>query len=251
MRKHTHLQFGNQNAEKTIVYLHGSTMSERAMTHFAPDGDFNNIFIAMPGHSQNTSEPLKTIDSMADYVVKLLIDLKDADLVSDDITLVGYSMGGCIASEVINTGKLDITRLVMLSSGTELKGCCPLLEAVEQMNPDEFDMNALFSNGFGSESNDEDIELATRILSDGISSKEVGLLDLLACNNYAISSHDKLSLPILVIAGDEDTVVPLDVSLSLCSKTPNSQLVILNGKGHAGVIELHKEVRQLIGEFCS
>jgi 3-oxoadipate enol-lactonase len=71
----------------------------------------------------------------------------------------------------------------------------------------------------------------------------------------AILGHDtyerlpKIKLPTLVIAGDNDRLVPVENSRVLASKIPGAELAILKVVGHEFFIEAAEEVNKIILDF--
>jgi pimeloyl-ACP methyl ester carboxylesterase len=71
----------------------------------------------------------------------------------------------------------------------------------------------------------------------------------------AIMGHDtyellpKIQLPTLVIAGDNDRLIPVENSQILASRIPEAELVILKGAGHEFFIEDAEEVNKTILDF--
>lgn len=71
----------------------------------------------------------------------------------------------------------------------------------------------------------------------------------------AIMGHDtyellsKIDLPALVIAGDNDRLIPVENSRILASRIPGAELVILKGPGHEFFIEDPEDVNRTILDF--
>ena len=71
----------------------------------------------------------------------------------------------------------------------------------------------------------------------------------------AIMGHDtyellpKIKLPTLVIAGDNDRLVPVENSRILDSKIPKADLVIIKGAGHVFFIEDAEESNKIVLDF--
>ena len=71
----------------------------------------------------------------------------------------------------------------------------------------------------------------------------------------AAGTHDtydrlpEIKLPTLVIAGDEDVLIPADNSRIIASRIPNAELVILEGMGHGFYTEANKETARILMDF--
>jgi len=71
----------------------------------------------------------------------------------------------------------------------------------------------------------------------------------------AIMGHDtyellpKITLPTLVIAGDNDRLIPVENSRILASRIPGAELAIIKGAGHEFFIEDAEEANKMILDF--
>jgi 3-oxoadipate enol-lactonase len=71
----------------------------------------------------------------------------------------------------------------------------------------------------------------------------------------AVMGHDtyellpKIELPTLVIAGDNDRLIPVENSRILASRIPEAELVILKGVGHEFFIEDAEEANKVVLDF--
>lgn len=71
----------------------------------------------------------------------------------------------------------------------------------------------------------------------------------------AIMGHDtyellpKIKLPTLVIAGDNDRLIPVENSRILASRIPGAELAIIKGAGHEFFIEAAEEVNKTVLDF--
>lgn len=60
---------------------------------------------------------------------------------------------------------------------------------------------------------------------------------------------DKLTMPVLVMAGEADQVVPVENSRVLAQKLPNARLVTFPNAGHLFIVERADEVNRIIIDF--
>jgi len=60
----------------------------------------------------------------------------------------------------------------------------------------------------------------------------------------------KLRIPVLMIAGDQDSRIPIDKVKKQANTAPKVRLEILHGTGHMGFVEAEKESFKLIKEFA-
>ena len=82
----------------TVVFLHGTGQDHSIWvlpTRYFARHDRNVLAVDLPGHGRSGGEPLKTIEAMADWAVRLL----DAAGLSK-AAIVGHSMGSLVAIAV-------------------------------------------------------------------------------------------------------------------------------------------------------
>ena len=62
---------------------------------------------------------------------------------------------------------------------------------------------------------------------------------------------DKISVPTLIIVGDQDTATPLEKSKRMYARIQGAELVVIPGAGHTSTVEEPEAVNQAIDEFLS
>ena len=70
-----------------------------------------------------------------------------------------------------------------------------------------------------------------------------------ACRAHdALADVGAISQPTLVIAGEQDTVTPPELSVQLADRLPNAELVSLDA-GHSSFVERPGEWLEIVGRF--
>ena len=59
------------------------------------------------------------------------------------------------------------------------------------------------------------------------------------------------AFPVLIIAGQQDQLVPIEKSRELFTAVPNAQTVVLENAGHLGMIESPDDVITAIRDFVA
>jgi pimeloyl-ACP methyl ester carboxylesterase len=78
------------------------------------------------------------------------------------------------------------------------------------------------------------------------------LNQLQAAINFNTESRvSEITVPTLVITGDQDQLVPAENSRNLAVKIPNANLVMIEGAGHSVFIERAEEFNQAVIEFLT
>ena len=82
---------------------------------------------------------------------------------------------------------------------------------------------------------------------------EILAVDLNACNNYSNGSQaaKTIDLPTLLILGELDKMVNLEVGKKFSSLLENSETHVINGCGHMIMIEKAFEMREKILKFLN
>ena len=82
---------------------------------------------------------------------------------------------------------------------------------------------------------------------------EILAVDLNACNNYSNGSEaaKTINLPTLIILGELDKMVNLEVGKKFSNLLANSKTHVINGCGHMIMIEKAFEMREKILKFLN
>ena len=164
----------------------------------------------------------------------------------DKFFLLGSSMGGIIAQEYALNHENRLLGLILGETNTGIGSIMPGEDVLKVLstptNPDSIDdlryrMSFAFSNHY-LENDREDFENFLQIRYNERNSDIKYMQQLAAIANF--SSEDRLgalSLPVCIITGDEDNIVPPENSRLLGNKIRNSTQVIIKNTGHLSMIE--------------
>ena len=95
---------GDNGSNITLVFLHGSTMTKGGMYPFASVfKEYNCIVFDLTGHGQSDADEPDQISGFAEDVEYSLNQLKEQSIVTEQVILLGYSMGGAITCEIVYT----------------------------------------------------------------------------------------------------------------------------------------------------
>jgi len=214
------------------------------------------------GHGQTqTPEGPVSMQLFAEDLRALLGELK-----IEKVCVLGYSMGGRIALEFALTYPEKTTGLIFANSVVRGVGDQMSEEQMKEMAERREQMMALFQTG-----NIEPIAdiMAERSLSPGFRErnpevfqkyKEVKLqndpkhyLTIMQSMAAAAASPPDLSLlrcPVLIIAGDKDGFMSLDVVKSMEKSIENSSSIVFS-TGHAAAIEVPEQFNRAVLDFLN
>ncbi|REH86968.1 alpha/beta fold hydrolase [Staphylococcus felis] len=137
---------GKKQSKYAIVLLHGAVMNYKIMTVFEKYlHDVRLIFINCPGRGQSTTLNRKDHD-LSDYATRVneaLVNIVETEHI-EKLAIIGYSMGGLIATKLAGYNTLPITHLIYLNSAAkidykEIRISKLMTEVIKEMTPDTND----------------------------------------------------------------------------------------------------------------
>ncbi|MGQ4871395.1 MAG: alpha/beta fold hydrolase [Candidatus Thorarchaeota archaeon] len=74
--------------------------------------------------------------------------------------------------------------------------------------------------------------------------------DLRACDRFDITARvGDIDLPVFVIHGDDDDIIPLGVAEELVRRLPRADIAIVRGSDHCPMVQQPEEFNRLLGKF--
>lgn len=252
--------------EPTFILLHGfgaSLFSWREVTQ--PLSQYGTVIAYDRPAFGLTERPLTWEGEnpySQDAQVELVIGLMDALGVARAI-LVGNSAGGTIAMLTALKHPQRVQSLILVDPAVYAGGGAPAWFRPLLRTPQMRHLGPLFARQIQTRG-PELIELAwhdpskiTPEILEGYK-KPLRLADwdkalwelTLASRESGLAERlDEFDLPILVITGDDDRIVPTEQSLRLADELPNAQLAVIPRCGHVPHEECPAEFMQAVVEF--
>jgi len=237
--------------EPPLVLLHGfgaSLFSWREVIHPLAENAFV-VAYDRPGFGL-TERPLPPYPQeespySTPAQVELVVGLMDS-LNIEEAVLVGNSAGGTIALQTALEHPDRITALVLLSPAVYEGGGTPAFVKPLFQLPQIQRLGPLFARNIRTwgqrllETAWHDPARITQDIYDGytrplqVENWDRALWELVLASEQPdlASRMEELSLPVLVITGDDDRVVPTENSIRLAGEIPGAELVVLPGCGH-------------------
>lgn len=200
----------------------------------------------------------------AEFFNRQLSDLLENQQVKDDITLIGYSMGGAIATAFAARRPLAVRQVILIAPAglrdIDLSGFKKLLQVpvvgtwlMLLFYPGQLRKGIKAESGLASSveniSGRQEAELDRKGFVPAVASSLRGIIseDLEAA--HATLQQD--GVPVLAIWGGQDEVIPLESSERLGDWNPTAQSVVVSEGGH-GIPYTHtSEVLDHIARFTS
>lgn len=250
------IAYRRQGSGPALVLLHGGLADSRQWSEQLEglSDEFTVVAWDAPGCGESTDPPEHF--SLSDYADCLADFIKELGLQKPHI--LGLSFGGGLAIEFYNRYP-EIPRSLVLASAYAGWAGSLSPEEVEtrrkngvqqsKMAPEkvvEKWLPTLFSDSVSIKAVEETANMMTDFHPVGMRAMlrafaEADLRDLLP----------NISIPTLLLYGDEDQRSPLDVAEKLHSKIPTSTLVIMPGVGHVSNVEVPERFNQEVRSFLS
>ena len=162
--------------------------------------------------------------------------------------LVGHSMGGAIALWLAAQHPELIHGVAIISSGAQLPVNLSLFENLASPNSYPAAVEDICSWSFG---NNADSKSIKGVRNQLLKTRPTVLgADFRACDAFDFGERlEDITLPTIILVGDEDRMTPLRFSEGLSAGIKNSELVVIQGAGHMLPLEKPAEVAERLKIF--
>ena len=240
---------GIEKNRKTIVFLHGSGLSHIVWSlteQFFSSKKFNVLSIDLPGHGNSDGPCIDSIEKIADWLEEVF---KKLDL--NDLIIIGHSQGCLEALEYSFKYKRRLKKIVFIGGSYRMPVNKDLIELAE--NGDNDAVKLMMKWGYEGSKKFIGGNPVEKIIQSPRDISEILAVDLKACNNYLNGSEaaQLIDLPTLLIFGELDKMVNIEIGKKFSNLIKNSTTHIINGCGHMIMIEKAFEMREKIFEFLN
>lgn len=211
------------------------------------------------GIGASSGSPSNTIEAMADDAITFI---KAKGL--QQVDLLGFSMGGMIAQEVVLKEPQLVRKMVLAGTGPAggqgissvawvtfydmLRGFVTLQDPKQFLffsrTPGGIEAGKAFLARLQERTEDRDKEIS-------VSAFMAQLRALHAWGKKKPADLSVIKQPVLVVNGDEDRMVPTINTHDLAKRLPNSQLIIYPDAGHGGIFQFHDQFVSSTLDFLS
>jgi pimeloyl-ACP methyl ester carboxylesterase len=219
---------------RPLVLLHGFTDSWFSFSRVLPDfpASWHAFAISQRGHGDSERPATGyTMPALAADAVAFM----DA-MALPPVTLVGHSMGSLVAMQVALDAPDRLTRLVLLGAATnmrseEVMGLVRELDALGDTVPAEF------ARGFQESTIHHPVppEFLDRVVAESLEVParvwRAAAAGQLAADYSGVL--DRITLPVLVLRGDHDTIFPEQARHAVSAGLPKAVTKIYRDTGHA------------------
>jgi len=187
----------------------------------------------------------------------LIANLLDALRIEGAVDVLGIGWGGLLAQQFAHNHGARVRRLVLAATSSgqlmfpgRLASLWYLVRPTGLLDaaPDADTARRLF----GGRRNDECDAIAIAMARACRPTRRGHAAQLYALTGYtSLAWLHRLNVPTLVLAGDDDTIVPMVNSRVLALLLPLARLSVIRGGGHWFVLERTDEVVRLVNEFLN
>ena len=233
--------------KQSIILLHGSGQSHIVWSltaQYLAGKNFNVFALDFPGHGNSEGQSLKSIEDMAEWLNKVIVNLE-----INDFTLASHSQGCLVALEYANKYASKVKNMIFISGSYQIPVNKSLIDLA--LSGDMESLNLMMKWGYGSSKQFIGGNPLQKILNSPREVREVLAVDLIACNNYKNGPNavKKIQCPTLFILGEIDKMVRLEKGNEFAGLIPNSKVHIIKDCGHMLILENAFEMREKIAEF--
>ena len=248
-------------ADNSIVFVHGWLGDASGFSLVAEQliGHLNIALISLPGHGEST--PFRKSDGECDFDIDLYIEALDdvVGMVEGRPWLVGHSMGGAIIQEYLRTSSKKIAGAVLVNTTTTFKSAVPkhindvlVMSVVEIKLLRELLADFFLDRAFHRKKDDRSVRIKRRLREQLMSIGE----DEVVCPYKKVltvwSGEDEMfdrDIPMLIIAGGADILVPRSKVRKMADLYPGSKFVVIDGATHLLPMSHFEELSEIIMEF--
>jgi pimeloyl-ACP methyl ester carboxylesterase len=238
-----------------IVFLHGFMESARIWRSFSENlsTKFKVIRINLPGHGKSSvHSDNHSMEFMAEAVKVVL----DAEKVTKAM-IVGHSMGGYVALAFAELHAPMISGLVMFNSicfadakekKADRERAIKAADAHKMKYITSVIPNLFFerSGVKASKRIFKMVKIASKQPKEGIVAAIAGMRDRKDRSDVLKSA----GFPMMILAGHDDMLIPLEKSKEMAALNPKAQLVVLDECAHLAFIEQEKESFKAVQTFA-
>lgn len=233
----------SQKQTLPIIFIHGFPFSKKS---WEPQFDFLKethrvITYDLPGFGDSTTTTKETsIAFFADNLIQFMDALK-----IEKAIVCGLSMGGYILLNAVERYQSRFEALILSDTqciaDTEegVKKRFDTIKDIEAKGLEAFSVGFL-KKAFAKqtqETNKELIQTIKHVIVSNPQSAVISALKALAARKETCSGLDKITIPTLIICGEEDELTPLEQSEKLFDDIQSAEIHIIPNAGHLSNLE--------------
>ena len=178
------------------------------------------------------------------------------------VNLLGFSMGGFIAQEIVETQPQWVNKLILVGTGPQgsegLSEVGSKIQSIANLDPQEQFLQSLFAQSAQSRQLGKEafVRIAAKkegrdlpLSQDAFVGELTAVLGWAKPDSIAFARAAKVPTPVLIVAGKNDLLVPIVNPFRLYQAIPNSRLLLLPDAGHGVMFQYPDLFVQEAGNF--
>jgi pimeloyl-ACP methyl ester carboxylesterase len=233
---------GGSKTGKILLAIHGSGGNH---THWPVEllklPTARVCIIDLPGHGRSGGTGCSSVEVYADFIESFVSRLD-----FNNVTLIGYSLGGAIIQTLALRAPRWLSRIILVGTGARLKVEPGILDGLFSNFAQT--INLICDWAYGPAASKYLIDKGRAALLK--TPAEVIYGDFVACNQFdVIKSVHNIRLPTLVVSGSHDQLTPLKYSEYLHSNIAGSTHAVIENGGHMMALEKPDEFIKCVTDF--
>ena len=233
-----------------LVLLHGYPLDHHLWDEVLPllEGKFDIIAPDLRGFGESTTvDSPYTMDDYASDIAGLLDQLG-----IQKAAIAGHSMGGYVALAFARLFPERVSGLGLVSSQV-------LADAIDRKEGRYKSAAEVAENGIGSVvatmtpkfTADEDLQVLARTSMERQQpAAYIGALKAMAERKDSTPLLSSLKVPVVIIHGDSDALIPVDRAREVKAALPQAHLVEISGAGHMPMIEAKEKTAEALKDLA-
>lgn len=232
------------NYKHTILCVHGAGGYAHHWSYQlkkAKEWGYRIIAMDLPGHGRSEGVVFTKISDYSQFLEQFLLQSE-----INHYSLIGHSMGGAIALDMVLRCQCTPKSLILLASSPKLEVNKKILNEFKSgYKPDRFIKMAYDENTSGK-------LIQTALMEFAKTPSQAYFNDLLACSKFDNSKEiQSIKIPTFWLFGNSDRLISAKDVINSISTMPYSQFKVLENTGHMIHMEQPEAVNKEIFNFLT
>lgn len=248
------LFYSDSGKGQPVVLLHGFLETNIIWKEFVENlsTDYRVLAFDLPGfgHSALPEKNPFTLIDIAEQINEVLVKLR-----VKDAFLIGHSLGGYVSLAMVEAhpeifcGFCLFHSTALADTPEKKEARSKTIEFVKKNGALAFTSN--FVPPLFADPNHTAVSAVKQIASATAEETVIHYLGAMRDRSDRVSLLKKFPKPILFIAGEEDSVIPVNTLIEQSKLTTQATIHVLTGVGHMGMVESPAECISIIRDFLS